>query len=299
MLIDRSHRRWAMTSGAILAAAVAIYVPSTLRPVPASGGSALGLTYGIVGFGFMTFVTLLSLRKKFPIWRIGRTTTWMRGHLWLGALSFPLILLHAGLLFGHGLTAVLMWLFLLVWASGFLGAWLQHSMPRRLLREVPMETIYDQIGRVRAQLLDEADTVVADACGKLEVSIAVPTAAASSGATALATVMRPVSTGADETGPLREFYIEEMRPFVQAPARSHPLADPTASGARFAKLRPLVPASVDPAVRDLESICEEERQLLRQERMHRALHGWLLVHVPLSFALMALAVVHIVMALRF
>jgi hypothetical protein len=90
-----------------------------------------------------------------------------------------------------------------------------------------------------------------------------------------------------------------MRPFVQAPARTHPLADPAASGARFAKLRPLVPASADLAVRDLESICEEERQLLRQERMHGALHGWLLVHVPLSFALMALVVVHIVMALRF
>ncbi|HTM24328.1 MAG TPA: hypothetical protein VL225_03990 [Vicinamibacterales bacterium] len=290
-------------------AALAAYVPYAFGPLPPGGGSALGLTYGLVGFGFMVFVTLLSLRKKFPIWRIGRTTTWMRGHLWLGALSFPIILLHAGLLFGHGLTAVLMWLFLLVWTSGLFGAWLQHAMPRRLLREVPMETIYDQIGRVREQLLDEADTVVADACGRLDVSIAVPAAAVSArsgasdsakaAANALATVMRPVGSGADETGPLREFYMKEMRPFVQSSARTHPLADPAVAAARFAKLRPLLPAALEPALQDLESICEEERQLLRQERMHGLLHGWLIVHVPLSFALMALAVVHIVMALRY
>jgi hypothetical protein len=309
MMIDRTHKPWAIVSIAILIAAVAVYIPYALAAAPPSGGSALGLTYGLAGFGFMVFVTLLSLRKKFPIWRIGRTTTWMRGHLWLGALSLPLILFHAGLLFGHGLTAVLMWLFLLVWTSGLFGAWLQHSMPRRLLREVPMETIYDQIGRVREQLLDEADTVVADACGRLDVSIAVPAAAVSArsggsgsgkaAANALATVMRPVGSDADETGPLREFYVQEMRPFVQAPSRTHPLADPAVAAARFAKLRPLVPAALEPAQQDLESICEEERQLLRQERMHGLLHGWLIVHVPLSFALMALAVVHIVMALRF
>ena len=301
MIIDRSHRSWAAASAAILAVAIVIYVPYALGSAPPGGGSALGLAYGIVGFAFMAFVTLLSLRKKFTIWRIGRTQTWMRGHLWLGALSFPLILLHAGLLFGHGLTAWLMWIFLVVWTSGLAGAWLQHSLPRRMMREVPMETIYDQIGRIRAQLLDEADTVVADACGKLEVATEVPVgaAAATAGANALATVLRPVDANADETGPLREFYIKEMRPFLETPSRSHALADEGMASDRFTKVRPLVPSTLEPAIQDLESICEEERQLLRQERLHGLLHGWLIVHVPLSFALMALAVVHIVMALRY
>jgi hypothetical protein len=243
----------------------------------------------------MVAVTLLALRKKFPIWRIGRTQAWMRAHLWLGALSLPLILLHAGFLFGHGLTSVLMWLFAIVYASGFFGAYLQHTMPRRLMREVPMETIYDQIGHVREQLLDEGDTVVADASGKLQVSVAAE-ASAKAAAHALASVMR---IGADDTAPLREFYTREMRPFLERPSRAHPLADPAVAAASFVKLRALVPAALDPAIVDLESLCEEERQLLRQERMHRLLHGWLLVHVPLAFALMALSIVHIVMALRF
>ena len=300
MLIDRSHRPWAVASAAILAASVLVYVPYALRPAPPRGGSALGLTYGAVGFGFMLFATLLSLRKKFPIWRIGRTQTWMRGHLWLGALSLPLILLHAGFLPGHGLTSWLMWIFVIVWTSGLAGAWLQHTVPRRLLRDVPMETIYEQIARVREQLVDEADTVIADVCGRLEVATSIPTAAAAtSGSSALATVLRPVDSGVDDTGALREFYPKEVRPYLERPSRAHTLSDAGRASELFARVRPLVPTSGMPAINDLENICEEERQLLWQQRMHRLLHGWLLVHVPLSFALMTLAIVHIVMALRF
>jgi hypothetical protein len=290
-----------VASAVILAASFVIYIPYSLGAVPPSGGSAAGLAYGIVGFGFMVFVTLLSLRKKFPIWRIGRTQTWMRGHLWLGALSFPIIVLHAGFLFGHGLTSVLMALFVVVWVSGLFGAWLQHTTPRRMLRDVPMETIYDQIGHVRAQLLDDADTIVAEASGKLEIAVSATAGggAATEGANALATVMRPVDAGVDDTGRLREFYLKEMRPFLAAPSRAHMLGDAGLAAGRFATLRTFVPPSMEPAIQDLANICEEERQLLRQERLHGWLHGWLIVHVPLSFALMALAVVHIVMALRY
>ena len=299
MLIDRTHKPWGLASGAILATAAVAYVPYALGSAAPSGGSIPGLIYGAAGFMAMSFVTLLSLRKKFPIWRIGRTTTWMRGHLWLGALSLPLVLMHAGFLFGHGLTSVMMWIFVAVYASGLLGAWLQHTMPRRLLREVPMETIYEEIGHVRQQLVDEADSLVAEACGKLEIEIAVPAGAATSAATALATVMRHGGGDADETAPLRDFYIREMRPFLQAPALRHPLANEVSAAAMFGKLRPLVGVTLDPAITDLENVCEEERQLLRQEHMHGLLHAWLIVHVPLSFALMLLACVHAVMALKY
>src|SRR5713101_1701534 len=129
MIIDQSHRPWSIASAVTLALALIAYIPYALGPVRPSGGSALGLIYGIAGFGAMAVVTLLALRKKFPIWRIGRTQSWMRAHLWLGALSLPLILLHAGFLFGHGLTSVLMGLFVIVYASGVFGAWLQHTMP--------------------------------------------------------------------------------------------------------------------------------------------------------------------------
>jgi hypothetical protein len=90
-----------------------------------------------------------------------------------------------------------------------------------------------------------------------------------------------------------------VRSFLESPSRRHPLADATSTAAMTGKVRALVPPALHAAIADLESICEEERQLLRQERLHGVLHAWLIVHVPLAYAVMVLAVVHIVMALRF
>jgi hypothetical protein len=306
MLIDHTHRRWITAAAVIAVASALLYMPYARRAEPASGGSCPGLSYGIAGFSLMLYAGLLGARKKVPVWRLGRAQTWMRGHLWLGLVSFPLVVLHAGLTFGSGLTLLLMWLFVLVVVSGVWGAWLQHTMPRRMLRDVPMETIYEQIDHVRAQLLMEADTIVAAACGKLEVQTVAPNARdrgavgtageAEAAASALATIDR---IDAEESAPLREFYRREMRGLLERPRADHPLADAAHTAARFEKVRALVPPSFHAALADLANICEEERQLRRQSRMHLALHGWQLVHVPLSIALLLLAAIHAVMALRF
>ncbi len=50
---------------------------------------------------------------------------------------------------------------------------------------------------------------------------------------------------------------------------------------------------------DLQGICEEERQLIRQRKIYHWLHVWLLVHVPLSIALLVMGGVHAIVALRY
>jgi hypothetical protein len=297
MLIDRTHRSWGLGSSAALATAAVGYVVSVaVSDRPWSGGSAIGLTYGIIGFAMMVFAGLLAAKKKVRLWRIGRAQTWMRGHLWLGLLSFPIILFHAGFTFGGSLTAVMMWIFAIVILSGVVGAALQHYMPRMMLSRLPMETIYEQIPHVRAQLLIEADGIVSGACGGLAV-ITDPAAERATGdASKLQSAVR---VDADVTGPLREFYLAEMRPFMEKPESSHPLAEKSHGDQVFGRLRTLLPQVFHTAVGDLENICEEQRQLRRQQRMHAVLHGWLLTHIPLSFALLVLAIIHIVTALRY
>src|SRR5260370_31197816 len=113
------------------------------------GGTALGLVFGSFGFAFMIFAALLGARKKVPVWHVGRAQTWMRGHLWLGLLSLPLIVFHSGLRYGNGLTAVLMTLLILVVASGVFGAALQPYMPRVMTREVAIEPISEEIAHLR------------------------------------------------------------------------------------------------------------------------------------------------------
>ena len=298
MRIDHTHKSWLVASLGIIGVSMLLY---GVYRVPASGGSAsgesmggtaLGLAFGILGFAFMIFAALLGARKKVPVWRVGRAQTWMRGHLWLGLLSLPLIVLHSGFRYGHGLTAVLMTLLIIVVASGVFGAALQHYMPRVMTREVTMETIYEEIGHVRAQLLEEAEELVKQATtGIAKVAAAGATEAAETSTVAVVE---------DQNAPLRNFFEQDLKPFLENPgARGQALGNEAQSRSAFAQLRTLVPPALHATLEDLESICEEERQLTLQSRLHMWLHGWLLLHIPLSLALILLGAVHAVMALRY
>jgi len=306
LLIDHTHRKWFLGGTAGLALATAVYVPYSLQsPQGPGGGSAPGLIYGSVGFAFMLFAGLLGLRKKFPVWRVGRAQTWMRGHLWLGFVSFPLILLHGGFHFGGPLTSVLMGLFIFVFASGILGAALQHFMPRFQTAQLPLETIYEQIDRVRSQLAEEASQLVEESCAALEGEVSGASdhqraVAASAGANWDVTVAAGLQADEQASGELRRFLDAEVRPYLdKTGARRTRLGSPALAQAMFRQLRVLFPASLHSSIDDLENICDEKRQLDKQNRLHKILHGWLLVHIPLSYALLLLGAWHAVVAVRF
>lgn len=326
MRIDRTHRAWAIASLAILVVSCVVYVIYTLNaPEGPRGGSGIGLFFGVIGFAFMVFAALLGGRKRVPTWRLGRAQAWMRGHLWLGLLALPMILFHGGFHFGGTLTLLLMWLLIITVASGIFGAALQHYIPRRMTSDVPLETIYDEIGHVRSILREEADRAVEAVCGSLGfgksleeesqlaggftalrpiAATAVPlrtSAAVSAGASsAVAAASERILLSTEQAVPLRSFYLNEMRPFLEYPKKiGRRLSDPASATSTFAGLRTFLPAAAHATLADLEDICDEARQLARQEQLHRWLHGWLLVHIPLSLALIFLGAVHAVMALRY
>ena len=324
MRLDETQRGWAIGSLAFLVISAVIYVLyARSSPVGPRGGSAMGLVFGIVGFGFIIFAALLGARKRVPTWRLGRAKAWMRGHLWLGLLSLPIILFHGGFHFGGALTRVLMWLLIVTVASGVYGAVLQDYLPRAMTKDVPLETIYDEIGNVRILLRQEADRAMEALCGSMGLSrsdsegdraggfsalrpiaaTAAPlrtSAAVSAGAAAVAMASEIILLNDEEAAPLKKFYLLEMRVFLEEPKRrGQRLADSNTASAAFSRLRTLLPTAAQVTVDDLEDICEEARQLERQERLHQWMHGWLLVHIPLSLALILLGAVHAVMALRY
>lgn len=329
MLLDKSQRGWAWSSLGIFAAGLGLYLAEVFGDARgARGGSAIGLLLGTVGFGFMLYAAALGARKRVPTWRLGRAKSWMRGHLWLGLLALPMTLFHGGFRFGGPLTRVLMWLLIITVASGVYGALLQNSIPKKMTSDLPLETIYDEIGHVRGQLATEADRTVEALCGDFLskrrgsakeaadgqraggftalrpiAASAAPlrtSAAVSAGASAaVAPAAEILLLSESESEPLRSFYVLEVQPFLERPKeRGLRLADETRAASAFAALRTLLPASAHGTLDDLADICDEARQLRKQERLHRWLHGWLLLHIPLSLALILLGAVHAVMALR-
>ena len=294
MRIDNTHKKWFAASLIIFGAATAAYVPYAAHsPAGPRGGSAIGLTFGIVGSAFMVFAGLLAARKKVPVWRVGRAQSWMRGHLWLGLLSLPIIFFHAGFKFGGPLTSVLMVLVIIVVASGVFGAALQHYLPRVMTAQVPGETIFEQIDHVRGQLAAEADQLVQSATGAAE-----PARDEGRGGLSLA-VQSEVAVD-EKLAPLRNFFELEVRPYLESGGKGQLLlSDTDRARAAFEGLRTLLPSSAQETAKRLEAICDEERQLHREARIHYWLHGWLMMHIPLSFALLLLGFVHAITALRY
>jgi len=295
MLIDAKHKYWLWSVVGLTLAATGAYIPYHLLSLHGpSGASWPGIAFGTIAFALMIFVGLLGLRRCFPALRIGRPEHWMRGHLWLGILIVPFAFFHAGFKFGGTLTLVLMTLLILVTLSGILGVILQQILPRVMTTRVPMETIYGQIDHVLQQLLAEADQLVSGVVGPV-LPMGVP---ATAGPGAPATVAKK-ETRVEGSLPMRDFYLNQVRPFLESRAVSGPLSNAQRAAAAFAPVKTLVPPAAHEALKDLEVICEERRQLAIQERLHQWMHGWLLVHVPLSYALLLLSAVHAVMAVRY
>jgi len=328
MIIDRSQRPWILTVAAIGLAVTALYlVYAALARNGPSGRSAPGLFFGVAGTALIVMEALLSVRKKLPAFPLGRLRIWLSAHVWLGLLSFLLILCHSGWRWGHGVAGLLMWLFLAITLSGIWGMVLQHYLPRRITELVPRETVYEQIPLVIRHLRQDADERVQYVIADLDTEDEVeeehiwqsvfraggikfhfdPEQRKSAQQKREAEMARrraapQILVDKPFADALRLQYQKEIRPFLQhRPAMSTRglFRNAVAVGAYFKHLRTFMPLAMHVVLQDLEDIVEERRQLEMQAQMHLFLHGWLLVHVPLSAALLLLIAVHAVTSLRY
>lgn len=285
MRVDRRQLPWVLGCAITLSIATAGWWHARSDPLhPLSGGRGAGLAFGVAAAACMAFAAALTLRKQLKAWRLGKTSRWVAGHVWLGALALPLVLFHGDFAFGGTLTSALLLLFLASWVSGVFGVALQHFLPRVMTEQVERETIYEQIDHVVQLLRDEAKALVEKWSGPL---VALPEAAAAAAAKA-------PHPGA---APLRDFYVAQVEPFLAAARPRASLFDQRSTAPmQRAHLKRLLPVEVHDAVDDLFDVCDERRQLEQQRRLHHWLHGWLLFHAPVSWALIAVTFWHALLA---
>ncbi|HUG90073.1 MAG TPA: hypothetical protein VML55_04515 [Planctomycetaceae bacterium] len=284
MLLDRQHFRgdrrrlrghvgWCVATTAVLGLSAAFYWHYQ-RTVPGGprGGSWQGLLFGSAGSLLMLFCGLFSWRKRHPrrVW-LGSAQAWMRAHIWLGLLSVPLILFHSGFRFGGLADQLLMLVLAAVIVSGIVGLVLQQYLPAAIKTGVAAEAMYQQTAEVCRRLRSAADEELAARCGSL------------------------FESGASQPGAelLKAFYLEQVRPYLDPVYdRRRPLSSEAQAQAMFEAVRDSIPEPLHEPLDRLEAMCTERRQIHVQERLHRWLQGWLLVHVPLSVALLVLGLNH-------
>jgi hypothetical protein len=317
VLIDRQSlkdsRGWIVLSLLTLIVCTGWYfIYAATAPQGPSGGSVPGLVFGGIGTAIILFAWGLTVRRRWRSRRWGKAYTWVQGHIYLSLVSYWVILYHAGFEWGGPLTQALMWSFTICYFSGIVVLVFQQVLPKFLLAEVPLETIYEQIGSVSRQNLEAADTLVA---ANVVVAVTVPDL--DDDDFERRGPVRPPTPGAD----LKAFYDHRVRPFLAdgvQPAgrgqyaavfatwgsaargvilpRSRPAAPATSE---FNDLRRKLPEGLHGVVDALEGFAEERRQFTLQKRVHHLLHGWLLVHVPASWVMIVLLPLHAVMALRY
>ncbi|RUL88394.1 hypothetical protein [Tautonia sociabilis] len=331
MLLNREfraqHLPWVVLALAILAGLGAWFVVERFRLGEWPGGStAVGLTLGVVGGVLILFEFLLWPRKKKRAWRIGRVRIWLAGHIWLGLITLPLLIFHSGFHLGGSLSTVLTVLLVAVVLSGAWGLVLQQLLPRRMLEEVPAETIYSQIGRIGRLTRIEARRLVEATCGPTEderdrfspdgeegidsdeeeeqtanpsyvVVGALRTAGRVQGTVLQTSVPSAPVPGSE---PLRVFFYDEVLPYLKSGGSSRsPLAQRHRAEAIFRDLKTQLDPKAHPTVDALAAACDQRRQHDHQARLHGWLHGWLLVHLPMSIALVALMIIHIYVAIKY
>jgi len=299
MRIDRGHFRWFLFStGFLIVASVAYALYARGAAGGPTGGSAMGLAFGIAGTVFMLFAALLGVRRRRPNYRVGRAATWLKGHLWLGALSFPLVFFHAGFEFGGPLARVLMWIFVLVFLTGLFGLALQQILPRFMTQNLPQEVAYEQIDHVRRELLEEVEQL-ATGTGPRCLGVGRAKSDGSIQGRVVESRTAPAGRGPDRA-PLVRFVDKYVKFYFQRRAmRESPLGDPNGRRALFDELKSDVEERLHGDVADLLAYCEQRAQLDAQRRLHHWLHGWLLIHVPLSWTMIFLTAVHAVMSLYY
>jgi hypothetical protein len=215
------------------------------------------------------FLTAYNARKKLPFLPLGSSTLWLRAHAWVGLLTGAAFVVHLrGHLPSGRFNLVLSALFLAVTFSGIAGWWLSRVLPRKLTGaggEVP----YERIPVVRRALRERAETLVV---------AGIPAA----GATTLA-----------------DFYAARLSGFFAGPANlgPHLVGSHYALNAMLEDLgsvRKYLSVTEKSAAIELAALVREKDALDLHRAVQLVLKGWLFVHIPLTYGLLAFIAMHVV-----
>jgi hypothetical protein len=254
---------------ALLLALVALAAYIWHHPLVApNGGTWLGYTLGIISFGIVLMLMYFGIRKRTYGPGHVRLEAWLSAHVYLGGSLVVLATLHSGFKFGWNVHTVGYVLMMVVIASGFFGVYTYLRYPRLMTenrRGVTLDAMLTQIAEVDRECR-EVGMPLGDDINRALLEASQNTLVGGG-------LIRQLS-GNDPKCPT-EATLTRVEALANA---SH--------GERATELRKLV------------TLLTRKVALLRRARRDIQLTSlmkiWLFVHVPLSFALLAALIAHVV-----
>lgn len=254
--------RYAWVASALSVASLAAYLANP-EPGPSGGDTWVGYGLGTLGVLLILWLTLFGVRKRRYASRLGSVQGWLSAHVWLGLALVVVGTLHTGLQFGWNIHTLAYVLMLLVIASGAWGLVAYFRNPEQLagLLEGRSPAQHAQaLAELDAQSRAVAASLPTDLQALIEASAQAPLWSGPFGRLGGRVGNCPTRRVVDHLAPL---------------ARSE-----------------------DRRLRDLYAL--QFQRLTRLERLRRFVRKktwtsfWLLLHVPLTFGLLAALIAHVV-----
>jgi len=283
----RSKYLW-WCSSMCIAAIVAYWMHQP--PMPPNGGTWLGYTLGTVGALLILWLMWFGMRKRSYRSRLGTLQGWLSAHIYLGLGLVTVVTLHTGFQFGWNLHTFAYVLMLLVIASGMVGVYCYLHFPRQMSEdggEASAEGLIRQIQEIDRQAINLAGEIDAETHEKVVRSIQRGTL----GGNALQLLLGRGKSRTIEgltRGPQHGEEPTEDRTDITNSTMMF-MASHIASG-RLERAD---------AMRRLSDLLIGQKatlvkQLRRNLQIKALMDIWLYFHVPLSFALLAALIAHIV-----
>lgn len=261
--------RWAQIATLLCLVAVAVYFFVAARLAePPNGGSWLGYTLGTISAGLIVWLACLGIRKRVITAGHYSLKAWVSAHVYLGLSLVVLATLHTGFQFGWNVHTLAYGLMMLVIASGALGIWAYATLPQRLhgnRGETTRKQMLEALESLDKQLHELAQPL--DRAGAQVVRISLEQTEIGGG------FWRRLTGAHGDCANLRA-----MRKLKQLPD-------------------PATPRQAEALTR-IETVLQQKADVLglarRQMQITALLEGWLFVHIPATFALLAALTAHVI-----
>lgn len=160
-ILSYAKSRYLWISVALTGASLAAYLWHDPGGPP-NGGTWLGYTLGTIGALLIVWLMLFGIRKRSYLGSTGTLRGWLSAHIYLGTSLILIVLLHAGFQVGWNLHTLAFVLMLIVIFSGFFGVYAYLRYPTMMTRNresATRDAMLEEISDIDQNALALADGI--------------------------------------------------------------------------------------------------------------------------------------------
>jgi len=291
-ILTHARNRYLWVALLLSIVSITLYVWHSPGVAP-NGGTWLGYTLGTVGALLIVWLMLFGIRKRRYATGVNVLRGWLSAHVYLGTALILVALLHCGFQFGWNLHTYTLILMLVVIFSGFFGVYAYLRFPTLMTRNrenATREAMLEEISELDQNTLALADGIDPKIHGVVLRSIQ---------NTKLGGGVANLLRARDDSDAALSKVREAINSRTQTGQRKG--ANPQAGQTIFAMVDFLSAGAGDrelEALRKLIDLLSRKKALAtrvaRDIRYQALMEIWLYFHVPISFALLAALIGHIV-----